>query len=78
MTVINESHRIAGEEISASLLIWRRLRLPAPGMIEALLTANRGLADLGQHIPLDTDVAIPIDTDARYGAPAEIALWDET
>lgn len=77
MPIINEAHTINGDEVSISLIVWRRFRLPAPGMVEAVLNANPGLADQGQFIPRATDVIIPIDTDLDLNAAAPIKLWDE-
>jgi phage tail protein X len=77
MTVINEQHTIAGHEITLSLLVWRRFRLPMPGYHEAVLTANRDLADKGQHIPVGTRVVLPIDTAEDRRIVDEVRLWDE-
>lgn len=77
MAVINETVTIEGNEITVSLLAWRRFHLPTPGLHEAILNANRDLADAGVYIPLGRTVAIPIDTDRPYDRPEEIRLWDE-
>lgn len=76
-TTILENHTVTGDHITASLLIWRRFRLPAPGALEALLEANPGLADLGPVIPVGTVVAVPVRTGVAYDRVDQIRLWDE-
>lgn len=78
MTTILENQTVAADHMTASLLIWRRARLPYPGGLEALLDANPGLADLGPVIPLGTVVAVPIITGQSYDRVEPIRLWDET
>lgn len=77
-TTILESHTVVGDHVTASLLIWRRFRLPAPGALEALLDANPGLADAGPVIPVGTVVAVPVTAGAAYDRVDPIRLWDET
>ena len=77
-TTILESHTVVGDHITASLMIWRRFRLPSPGALEAMLDANPGLADAGPVIPVGTVVAVPVRTGVAYDAVDPIRLWDAT
>jgi len=77
MAKFTEQHTIGSDNFTASLLVWRRFRRPAPGAIEAILNANRGLADQGLLIPVGTVVDLPIDTDDPYRVDDKIRLWPE-
>lgn len=65
-----ETVTIAGDGITADLLVWRRYRVRAPGILEALLDANPHLAAIHREtpfIPVGTEVRIPIDPDVLAG-----------
>ncbi|WP_101342301.1 tail protein X [Cereibacter azotoformans] len=67
---------VAGDGITLPLLIWRRFKRPMPGLIEATLDANPGLADLGPVLPVGTKIRIPIPAPEAEERPAErISLW---
>lgn len=72
---------VQGERITADLLIWRRYRREAPGMLEAMLDANPDLARVhkfGPFLPIGLTVLIPIDRDILSGRPpfgASISLY---
>jgi len=68
-----ETVLIQAEDVTADLLIWRRYRRPAPGMLEAMLDANPNLARVhkyGPFLPVGLQVRIPIDPDILSGSPA--------
>ena len=71
MTVSSyEVVKVAGERVTADLLVWRRYRRKAPGVLEKLLDANPHLARLhrnGPFIPVGTEVRIPIDLSILAG-----------
>jgi phage tail protein X len=71
-----ETITIAGAEITLPLLIWRRFRRPMPGLVEATLVANPGLADLGPVIPVGTVItlSVPVTPDP-VAALDPITLW---
>lgn len=63
---------VAGEYITADLLVWRRYRRRSPGILEALLDANPRLAVVHREtpfIPVGMEVRIPIDSDLLKGRP---------
>lgn len=66
---------VQGSDISISLLAWRKFRVPTPGYVEAVLAANRGLADLGSILPIGTQLLLPDRPPVPDAAPA-ITLWD--
>lgn len=60
MTATTETITVAGEGITLSLLIWRRFQRDMPGLAEATLEANPGLADIGAFLPVGTTFFLPI------------------
>jgi len=71
---------VKGDHVTADLIVWRRYRVRAPGIVEAMLDANPHLARihrLGPFIPVGTQVRIPIDAEliAKGPKPKEIELW---
>jgi phage tail protein X len=75
MTSIIERVTVEGEEITLSLLVWRRFRRPVPGLIEQILDRNVGLADLGAELPPGTvlDLLVPAPRQPQLLDP--IRLW---
>lgn len=73
---------VQGEFITVDLLVWRRYRTPAPGVVEALLDLNPHLAKLHRSspfLPIGTQVRIPINFDTLKGSPqpkSTIVLWN--
>lgn len=63
---------VQGDYVTADLLVWRRYKIPAYGIVEALLDANPHLALLHKDscfLPIGTQVRIPIDLDILRGRP---------
>lgn len=67
---------ISGDGITVSSLVWRRYRRPMPGLVEAVLDRNPGLAGLGALIPVGTRVVIPSVEDVVAADPEAISLYD--
>ncbi len=58
--------------VTVDLLIWRRYRVRAPGIVEACLDRNPHLSRLHRKspfLPIGTQVRIPIDLGILRGAP---------
>jgi P2-like prophage tail protein X len=73
---IYETVTVAGDRITPPPLIWRRFKRPVPGVLEATLEANPGLADLGPVLPVGTKIRIPIPAPEAEKRPTErISLW---
>lgn len=67
-----ELYRVMQDYMTADLLIWRRYKSRAPGMLEAMLDSNPQLAvahRAGPFIPVGTYVRIPIDPDLMLRVP---------
>lgn len=47
-----------------------------PGMVEMLLVANRGLADLGPVLPMGTLITLPDVAPQALTVATTIKLWD--
>jgi hypothetical protein len=76
-----EATVIEGDNITPSLLVWRRYKRPAAGVLENLLDMNPDLVEgLSQspYLPVGAIVRVPIDQAAISGAPQSIkqaTLW---
>lgn len=70
-----QSVTVAEEGHTLSKVIWQRFHRPMPGVAEEALAVNRGLADLGAHIPAGTEVIIPVPVAAEREEPEAIRLW---
>jgi phage tail protein X len=72
---------VQGDRITADLLVWRRYRIKAPGIVEALLDLNPHLAHVhreGPFIRPGVQVRMPIDPLILANAPKSrptITLW---
>jgi len=75
---------VGSDRITVDLIIWRRYRNKAPGMIERMLDDNPHLAKFHRYspfLPVGTQVRIPIDTDILKGTPQKknsVVLWGAT
>ena len=72
-----ETVRIRGEQITPDLLIWRRYKRPAEGILEAFLAKNPQAHKALRTSPfLDVGlvVFIPIDPDILNGRPANVPV----
>jgi phage tail protein X len=71
---------VAGTGVTCDMLVWRRYRRRAPGIVEALLDCNPHLAIIhrdGPFIPAGVQVRIPIDLGILAGGPktSSVTLW---
>ncbi len=71
-----EKVTVAGDRITASLLIWRRFKRPMPGLVERLYEINPRLALAGVYLPLGAVVSIPIPAPRKEPDVTPIRLWD--
>jgi len=75
---------VSGDNVTADLILWRRYRNRAPGMVERLLDDNPHLAKCHQtspFLPVGTQVRIPIDYEVLSGTPQRkntVVLWGVT
>ncbi len=72
---------VQSEYITVDLIVWRRYRVKAIGVVERLLDDNPHLAKLHRtspFLPVGTQVRIPMDVGILAGAPRAketILLW---
>lgn len=72
-----ETYVVETDGVAIDSMVWRRFRKPMPGLVERILDANRGLAELGPFLPLGTTVVIPIDDTPVGPAVVDVVkLWD--
>ena len=75
---------VGSDYITADLILWRRYRNRAPGLIERLLDDNPHLAkchNTSPFLPVGTQVRIPIDFEILSGTPQRkntVVLWGKT
>jgi phage tail protein X len=75
---------VQADRITVDLIVWRRYRNRAPGVIERLLDDNPHLAKAHRYspfLPIGTQVRIPIDFGILSGAPkikSTVVLWGTT
>jgi phage tail protein X len=78
-----ELWQVAGDGITADLLVWRRYKQPAPGILEIMLDSNPQLAYVHRYTPFlppGLYVRIPIDPDLLAGKPVPTgtsSLWTD-
>lgn len=75
MTTITETVTVEGDDITLSLIVWRRFKRPMPGLVEAILDLNSGLADLGDRLPVGTTFQMPVPVPRDQTVLDPIRLW---
>ncbi len=70
-----ETITVEGDEITVSLLVWRRFRRSMPGLVERILDLNTGLAKMGPTIPVGTVVRVPIPAPRQSADVTPVRLW---
>ncbi len=76
MAVTYETVTVAGQNVTLSLLLWRRFREPKEGLLEVALAANQTLAARGPVLPIGTVVQIPVPEPENAQTTADpIRLW---
>ena len=75
---------VGSDFVTVDLILWRRYRNKAPGMVERLLDDNPHLAKChcySPFLPIGTQVRIPIDYEILSGSPQvkeTVVLWGKT
>lgn len=72
---LNESITVAGDNLTLSLIVWRRYKRPVFGLVEATLDRNPGLAELGPILPVGTVFDLPVVIDDPEPKLPSIKLW---
>ena len=74
--------QVASDYVTADLIVWKRYRQKALGIVEKMLDANPQLALVHRYtpfIPPGTYVRIPIDPGLLQGRPQQaiVNLWTD-
>lgn len=78
-----ELWKVESEYVTADLIVWKRYRNKAPGIVELMLDLNPQLAychRVTPFIPVGVYVRIPIDPELIAGRPTPLpqdALWTD-
>jgi phage tail protein X len=75
MKAVIEKVTVEGDDLTLSLIVWRRFRRPMPGLVERVYDENPGLADLGQFLPIGTVFSLPIPQPRPRVWQDPIKLW---
>lgn len=75
MNTMTQTVTVEGDALTVSLIVWRRFIRPMPGLVEAILDANPGLADLGPILPLGTVFEMPVPIAQDHQVLDPIRLW---
>jgi phage tail protein X len=73
--MIRERITVMGDDLTVSLIVWRRFHRPMPGLVEQVLDLNPGLADAGHYLPLGTIFYLPIPIPRKEPILEPIKLW---
>jgi phage tail protein X len=73
--MVYERITIQGEQLTLSLIVWRRFHRPMPGLVELTLDINQDLADLGSVLPVGTEFLLPIPLPRPTEILEPIKLW---
>jgi phage tail protein X len=73
--MLYERITVMGEDLTVSLIVWRRFKRPMPGLVEQTFDYNQGLADLGHYLPLGTTFLLPIPVPRPTTILDPIKLW---
>ena len=84
MSVIGfEIHKVLTEYVTVDLIIWKRYRAYARGMVELMIDANPQIAFAHRttpFLPVGTYVRVPIDPALILGKPPTLpqdSLWTD-
>ena len=75
--------QVTSDFVTADLIIWKRYRNRAPGMVELMLDANPQLSFVHRvtpFIPVGVFVRVPIDPELMLGKPSQLPtdnLWTD-
>ncbi len=71
-----ERHTVSAENLTVSLIVWRRFRRHMPGLVERVLDSNPGLSAHGPYLALGTTLILPIDPPPAIVTTPIVNIWD--
>jgi phage tail protein X len=72
---VYETYTVDGAGLTLDQIIWRRYRRQTPGLVEAVLDMNYGLADQGPLLARGSTLKIPVDNPATPTTRPLVRLW---
>ena len=72
--MLYEQITVSGDQITVSLIIWRRFKKPMPGLLEQVYDLNQNLADLGDFLPLNSQFILPVPSE-KAAVLNPVTLW---
>lgn len=77
MTQTTITETVKSEGLTLSLLVWRLFKRQPRGYLERVYDMNRGLGELGPHLPVGTKIVFPLDDVAPVTEATKVVkLWD--
>lgn len=73
--MLYEKITVTGEQLTLSLIVWRRFHRPMPGLVEQTLEINQELADAGYYLPVGTTFLLPVPVPRGEAVLEPIRLW---
>lgn len=73
---MTETLVVKTERTTLDLLLFRRFKREAPGLVEAVLAANPGLAAMGPYLPVGTSVVVTPPEPETAPARPLVSLYD--
>lgn len=70
-----EKITVTGDELTLSLIVWRRFHKPMPGLVEQTLDMNQDLAEQGPKLRVGTTFFLPIPETKPVTVLDPIRLW---
>lgn len=70
-----ENIAVQGENLTVSLLVWRRFHKPMTGLVERIYAINPALAMQGPFLEVGTVVRVPIPEEKGEPTVTPIRLW---
>lgn len=75
MTETTERITVTSENVTLSLIVWRRFKRSMPGLVERTIALNPGLADVGAFLPVGLTINLPIPVEKQNRDVTPIRLW---
>lgn len=74
--MMTETLVVTTDRTPLDLLLFRRFKREVPGLVEATLATNPGLAALGPYLPVGTVVVTPVPAAASAATRPLVSLYD--
>jgi len=78
-----ELYQVSSDYVTVDLIVWKRYRTRAPGIVELMMDANPQISHVHRttpFLPVGTFVRVPIDPSLVIGRPQSLpqdSLWTD-